>query len=71
MLSALLMPMDTLSKLQDECNFTKLMAIQEELKTYPLGDVWNYYMFQNNLPMNFEWFKEIEKYETEILTKRG
>ncbi|MBS5983382.1 L-rhamnose isomerase [Clostridium butyricum] len=71
MLSALLMPMDTLSKLQDECNFTKLMALQEELKTYPLGDVWNYYMFQNNLPMNFEWFKEIEKYETEILTKRG
>ena len=71
MLSALLMPMDTLSKLQDECNFTKLMALQEELKTYPLGDVWTYYMFQNNLPMNFEWFKEIEKYETEILTKRG
>lgn len=71
MLSALLMPMDTLSKLQDECNFTKLMALQEELKTYPLGDVWNYYRFQNNLPMNFEWFKEIEKYETEILAKRG
>ena len=71
MLSALLMPMDELRKLQDECNFTKLMALQEELKTYPLGDVWNYYMFKNNLPMNFDWFKEIEKYETEILSKRG
>ncbi|HCW52455.1 MAG TPA: L-rhamnose isomerase [Clostridium sp.] len=71
MLNALLMPMDELSKLQDEGNFTKLMALQEELKTYPLGDVWNYYMFKNNLPMNFDWFKEIEKYETEVLSKRG
>jgi len=70
-LSALLMPLDELGKLQDEGNFTKLMAIQEELKTYPLGDVWNYYMLKNNLPINFEWFKEIEKYETEILSKRG
>ncbi len=71
MLNALLMPNEMLSKLQDEGNFTKIMAIQEELKTYPLADVWNYYMEKNGLPTYFDWFKEIEAYEAEVLSKRG
>lgn len=71
MLNALLTPHAQLSKLQDEGNFTKIMAIQEELKTYPFSDVWNYYMAKNNLPSYLDWFKEIEKYETEVLSKRG
>ncbi len=71
MLNALLMPNELLSKLQDEGNFTKIMAIQEELKTYPMADVWNYYMEKNGLPTYFDWFKEIEAYEEEVLSKRG
>ena len=71
MLNALLMPNAQLSELQDEGNFTKIMAIQEELKTYPLADVWNYYMAKNNLPTYLDWFKAIEAYEKEVLSKRG
>jgi L-rhamnose isomerase len=71
LLSALLMPMDTLNVLQDEENFTKIMALQETIKTYPFHDVWNYFLYKNDIPLNFEWFKEIEDYENEVQKKRG
>ncbi len=70
MLAALLSPIETLKKLQDEENFTKLMVIQEELKTYPLGDIYNYFCDLNNVPVDLDWFKEIEKYEVTTLQKR-
>lgn len=70
LLSALLTPYDYLKKLQDEGNFTELMALQEELKVYPLGDVWNYICQSNNVPENGDWFKDVQKYEQEVLLKR-
>ena len=33
-------PNDLLAKYQREGEFTKQMILQEELKTYPFGDVW-------------------------------
>lgn len=71
MLSALLTPMDTLTKLQDENNFTKIMAMQESLKTYPFMDIWNYFLFTHNKPTNFDWYQEIETYEATVQLKRG
>ena len=29
--------------LQDNMQFTELMMLQEEMKLYPVGDVWNEY----------------------------
>lgn len=43
LLYALLLPNAELAKLQEERNFTKLMMLSEEMKTYPMGDVWNYF----------------------------
>lgn len=71
MLNALLTPMELLSELQDKEDYTKIMAINETLKTLPLGDVWNYYLQMNNRPVNFDWYSEIEKYEKNELLKRG
>ena len=43
LLNAMLMPNEALKKLQNESRFTELMAIQEELKTMPFGDIWKEY----------------------------
>lgn len=71
LLSALLTPNDKLAKLQDERRFTEVFALQEEYKTYPMGDVWNYFCHINNVPVMEEWLNEVKKYEQEILSKRN
>ncbi|MBE5869523.1 MAG: L-rhamnose isomerase [Lachnospiraceae bacterium] len=71
LLSAMCTPNDTLKKLQDENRLTELMILQEELKTYPIGDVWAEYCEQCGVPGGMDWFSEIEKYEKEVLVKRG
>ena len=40
LLSALCTPHEALKKMQDENRLTELMMMQEELKTYPFGDIW-------------------------------
>lgn len=54
--------------LQDSNNFTKLMYVQEEMKTLPFGDVWEEYLKQSGVPVCY--YDEIEKYENEVLSKR-
>jgi len=70
LLYALLSPNKKLKVLQDNAEFTKLMMIQEELKTFPMGDVWNYFCEINGVPVGESWFDEIEVYEKEVLLKR-
>jgi L-rhamnose isomerase len=70
MLNALLMPHAQLKELQDSAQFSKLMAIQEELKTLPFGDIWNEYCKSCGVPSDIAWFDEVEKYEAEVLSKR-
>jgi len=70
LLYALLSPNKKLKVLQDNAEFTKLMMIQEELKTFPMGDVWNYLCEINGVPVGESWFDEIEVYEKEVLLKR-
>lgn len=69
LLFALLQPTD-LKELQDNGNFSKLMVVQEELKTLPFGEVWNEYCKSCNAPADGEWFGEVEEYEREVLNKR-
>lgn len=68
LLYALLQPNQILKKLQDEADFTKLMVMNEELKTYPFNIVWDEYLKEQKLDNN--WYQEIEKYENEVLLKR-
>ncbi len=68
LLFALLQPNERLRKLQDESNFTELMYVQEEMKTMPLGDVWEEFLRRESVPANY--LSEIKKYESEVLSKR-
>lgn len=71
LLYALLMPNENLAKLQEERRFTELLMQQEELKTYPFGDVWDYFCEKLGAPVKESWFAEVKKYEAEVLAKRG
>lgn len=70
LLSALCTPNALLQKLQEENQMTELMVMQEEIKTYPFGDVWAEYCRQCNVPADQNWFKEIQSYEKDVLATR-
>ena len=68
LLYALLTPNATLKKLQDNGEFTELMYRQEQLKTYPFGEVWREYLQRQC--MKDDWFDEIKDYAKGVLSKR-
>ncbi len=70
LLFALLEPAEKLKKLELEKNYTQRLAVLEELKSLPFAAVWDYYCMKNNVPAGSIWLKEIEKYETSVLSKR-
>lgn len=71
LLYALLMPHDALRRMQEEGNYTYMLALTEELKMYPFADVWDYYCYLNQVPVKESWLDEVEKYEQDVLKKRG
>ncbi len=70
LLNALLTPHETLATLQHERQLTELMMLQEEVKLYPMGDVWNYFCEINGVPTKQHWFEEIKQYEEDVLMNR-
>ena len=70
MLIAMLTPHAELKALQDSENFTKLMMLGEELKSYPWGAVWDEYCARCGVGVGEAWYDEIVKYENEVLSKR-
>ncbi len=70
LLNALLMPHSLLKEMQDKGNFSKLMVMQEELKTLPFGAVWDEYLSRQKVAGS-DWFEKVEKYEKQILSNRG
>ena len=70
LLYALLTPNEKLAAMQNDGEFTELMVLQEELKFYPFGDVWNYFCEINHVPQKEDWFAEVKKYENEVLVNR-
>ena len=69
LLYALLEPTKAFKKLQDEGNYTKLMYLQEELKTMPFGAIWDEYLKREKVA-GYNWFEEVTSYENEVLLKR-
>ena len=71
LLNAMLMPNEALKKLQNESRFTELMAIQEELKTMPFGDIWKEYCWRCGVDEDITWFTKVTEYENQVLSKRN
>ena len=70
LLNALLQPSEKLKEYQDKANYTKMLAMSEELKTFPLGDVWDEYCRREGVAVGPTWIREVEIYEAEVLSKR-
>ena len=60
LLYALLLPTN-LKGLQEQNDLTSLMVMQEELKTAPLGDVWNEYLHRENVDVDY--LSQVKDYE--------
>ena len=71
LLAALLAPAGRMQELQQRRDFTALMALQEELKTYPIGDIWDEYCRRAGVPVREDWLKTVRQYETNVLSKRN
>jgi L-rhamnose isomerase len=71
LLYALLQPYDTMKNLQNENRFTELMMLSEELKTYPFGAVWDEWCKREDVPQGPAWFREVERYEKDVLGGRN
>ncbi len=70
LLYALLLPNEKLKALQDAGDFTEKLMLDEEMKTYPFGDVWEEYCRQSGVPADESWYGEIKEYEQNVLLKR-
>ncbi len=68
LLNALLLP--DLSEYQDKADYTKMLAISEEFKTFPFGEVFDEYCARCGAPVGMEWIEKSDKYEKEVLSKR-
>ncbi len=70
LLTALCTPNEEFKKLQDENRLTELMMLQEDIKTYPFGAVWEEYCRQCGVISDRSWFEAVKEYEREVLLKR-
>ena len=70
LLSALLTPAEQLKAYQDAADYTKMLAVSEELKTFPFGEVFDEYCKRVGAPVGMEWMDVVDEYEKNVLSKR-
>jgi L-rhamnose isomerase len=70
LLAALITPHDMLKELQDSGNMTRLMVMQEEMKTLPFGDIWAKYCEECGVAADESWLEDILAYENDVLANR-
>ena len=70
LLLALLTPHQALAELQNACRFTELLALQEEYKSLPWGEVWAEYCRRQDVPENEKWLAAVQQYERQVLAER-
>ena len=71
LLQAFLEPLPLLRKYEDEGKLFQRLALLEEEKTLPFGVIYDYFNFYNNILVGEEYISDSEKYEVDVLSKRG
>lgn len=71
LLYALLMPMSRLKEAQDQQDYTTLLVLNEECKTYPFNDIWDHYCEIQQVPVREKWFALVRQKEAALFKKRG
>lgn len=70
LLGAMLTPHGKLSRMQDEGNFTEMFVLSEEVKSYPVGVVWDEFCERNSVPVRELWYNDVKEYEANVLAER-
>ena len=70
LLGALLEPTDKLRAAESAGDYTTRLALQEEIKSLPLGAVWDFYCESQGVPVGDAWLAEVKRYEREVLSNR-
>jgi len=71
LLFALLEPTAQLREFEQESNFTARLALLEDLKTMPLGAVWDAACEAANVPTGATWLRQVDLYERSVLSARA
>ena len=70
LLMALLEPAAMLRDAENSKDNARRLALLEEIKTLPFAAVWNEYCTRCGVPGSFDWYKEIELYQKEVISNR-
>jgi L-rhamnose isomerase len=70
-LMAMLEPIDTLRSLEVSGDYTKRLALLEELKSMPFGAVWDAYCLQQCVPVGMQYIDQVKQYEGQVLAARS
>ncbi len=69
-MQALLEPLAQLREYEANGQLFERLALLEEAKSLPWNAVWDMFCLQNNVPVGEDFIAEIQKYETEVTSKR-
>ena len=70
LMGAMLTPHKKLSECQNSGNFTEMFVLSEEVKSYPVGIVWDEFCRRNNVPLREGWYADVKEYEEKVLSER-
>ena len=71
LLIALLEPTAYLRHLEAGNDYTERLALLEELKTMPVGAVWDEYCLKAGVPVGSAWIEDVKRYERDVLALRA
>jgi L-rhamnose isomerase len=71
LLLALLEPIDRLRAFEAERDFSSRLALLEETKALPWGDVWTEFCLRHDMPSGFDWMPIVKQYESKVLAHRS
>lgn len=71
LLQALLEPTAELRRLEVAGDYTRRLAMMEEMKAMPASAVWDHFCLEQGTPVGLAWLDEIKQYEKQILQKRS
>lgn len=69
-LMGMLEPTKTLFEAEHSGDYTKRLAMLEELKSMPWGEVWDEFCRRADICVGMSWIDEVKKYERDVLLKR-
>jgi len=71
LLLALLEPIDQMRQLEVAGDYTRRLALLEELKVLPSNAVWDRFCLQQGVPVGIDFMDKVQDYEKRVLSKRS